>query len=225
MNSKNEVFEYLIDQLRQQVNSNQCEDQAHEVQSLKNQLRDASALVAELQGDNIKKSEHISHLTWRVKELHLALVQATGDVEAYKLIRGQEQSGCRKEDAQVEKSWVEHDGAAACPVPDDTVVDIKFRNGEVASNTKALGWSWGTSGGPYEIVAYRVAAQQCNKDDTRECAHDWVLDEKGDYFICAKCGKQEAELIDCRHTNTVGLRKGFAPGFTKKCLDCGAKLK
>ena len=162
MNSKNEIFEYLIDQLRQQVGSNpykqQCEDLAHEVQSLKNQLRDASALVAELQGDNIKKSEHISHLTWRVNELHLALVQATGDVEAYKLIREQEQSGRRKEDVQ-------------------------------------------------------------------ECAHDWVLDEKGDYFICAKCGKQEAELIDCRHTNTVGLRKGFAPGFTKKCLDCGAKLK
>ena len=162
MNNKNEVFEYLIDQLRQQMANNpykqQCEDLAREAQSLKNQLRDASALVDELLGDNIKKSEHISHLTWRVKELHLALVQATGDVEVYKLIREQEQSGRRKEDVQ-------------------------------------------------------------------ECAHDWVLDEKGDYFICAKCGKQEAELIDCRHTNTVGLRKGFAPGFTKKCLDCGAKLK
>nr|DAM60952.1 MAG TPA: hypothetical protein [Caudoviricetes sp.] len=110
MNTKNEVFEYLIDQLRQQVNNNQCEDLAQEVQSLKNQLRDASALVA---------------------ELHLALAQATGDVEAYKLIRkggyidgGQryvvgehvpgasvncrctptpvqpEQSGCRKDDTQ-----------------------------------------------------------------------------------------------------------------------------
>lgn len=119
MSNKNEVFEYLIDQLRQQVEHNQCEDLAHEVQSLKNQLRDASALVAELQDDNIKKSEHISHLTGQVKELHLALVKATGDVEAYKLIRkggyvnggqryeryvvgehGPEQSGCRKEDAQ-----------------------------------------------------------------------------------------------------------------------------
>lgn len=37
MSNKNEVFEYLIDQLRQQVNNNQCEDLAHEVQSLKNQ--------------------------------------------------------------------------------------------------------------------------------------------------------------------------------------------
>lgn len=83
MSNKNEVFEYLIDQLRQQVNNNlykqQCEDMAHEVLSLKNQLRDASA---------------------QIKELHLALAKATGDVEAYKLIREQEQSGCRKDDTQ-----------------------------------------------------------------------------------------------------------------------------
>lgn len=107
MSNKNEVFEYLIDQLRQQVNNNQCEDLAHEVLSLKNQLRDASAQIKELQEDNIKKSEHISHLTGQVKDLHLALVKATGDVEAYKLIREQEQSGGRKEDAkECEHDWV-----------------------------------------------------------------------------------------------------------------------
>jgi len=141
VNNNDAAIEFLLNQLRQQLTNNpykqQCEDLAHEVQSLKNQLRDASA---------------------QIKELHLALVKATGDAEAYKLARKGGQSGCCKEGAQ-------------------------------------------------------------------ECAHDWVLDEKGDYFVCAKCGKQEAELIDCRHTNTVGLRKGFAPGFTKKCLDCGAKLR
>lgn len=121
MSNKNEVFEYLIAQLRQQLPvvdvmgeikrwsidrsivgrgnytdeenavidayiglehnpyKQQCEDLAREVQSLKNQLRDASA---------------------QIKELHLALVKATGDAEAYKLIRTQEQSGCRKEDVQ-----------------------------------------------------------------------------------------------------------------------------
>lgn len=140
MNNKNEVFEYLIDQLRQQVNNNRCEDLAHEVLSLKNQLRDASALVAELQ----KELESLGDEYRRVID--------------YALSDAPEQSGCRKE-------------------------------------------------------------------DVRECAHEWVLDEKGDYFVCYKCGRQEAELNACRHTNTVGLRKGFAPGFTKKCLDCGAKLK
>ena len=62
MSNKNEVFEYLIGQLRQQVNNNQCEDPAHEVLSLKNQLRDASAQIKELQEDNIKKSDHIYHI-------------------------------------------------------------------------------------------------------------------------------------------------------------------
>ena len=131
MSNKNEVFEYLIGQLRQQLPvvdvmgeikrwsidrsivgrgvytdeenaiidayiglehdpyKQQCEDLVHEVQSLKNQLRDASA---------------------QIKELHLALAQATGDVEVYKLIRkgeyGPEQSGCRKEDAhECEHDW------------------------------------------------------------------------------------------------------------------------
>ena len=110
MNNKNEVFEYLIDQLRQQVNNNQCEDLAHEVQSLKNQLRDMSA---------------------QIRDLHVSLVKATCDIEPYKVLRkggyvpkrencvvGEhalgasvncrctptpvppEQSGCRKEDVQ-----------------------------------------------------------------------------------------------------------------------------
>lgn len=101
MSNKNEVFEYLIDQLRQRVYSNpykqQCEDLAHEVQSLKNQLRDASA---------------------QIKELHLALAKATGDVEAYKLIRkgalGHEQSGCRKDDTQeCAHEWYFYDKGAS----------------------------------------------------------------------------------------------------------------
>lgn len=91
MSNKNEVFEYLIDQLRQQVDNNpykqQCEDLAHEVLSLKNQLRDTSALVAELQGDNIKKSEHISHLSELVDELMGTITLMNGDVEAYKVLR------------------------------------------------------------------------------------------------------------------------------------------
>lgn len=140
MSNKNEVFEYLIDQLRQQVNNNQCEDLANEVQSLKNQLRDASALVAELQ----KELEYMGDEYRRTID--------------YALSDAHEQSGCRKE-------------------------------------------------------------------DTQGCEHNWVLDNRGDYYVCYKCGKQEAELNDCRHANTVGLRKGFATGFTKKCLDCGAKLR
>ena len=103
MNTKNEVFEYLIDQLRQQVNNSpykqQCEDLAHEVQSLKNQLRDASV---------------------QIRELHLVLAEATGDVEAFKRSRKGsrtlEQSGCRKEDtdwSQCQHDYIYHETICA----------------------------------------------------------------------------------------------------------------
>lgn len=71
---KNEVFEY---QLRQQVNNNRCEDLAHEVLSLKNQLRDASALVAGV-------------YRW-----------STAYFDEKGKVFNVEQSGCRKEDAQL----------------------------------------------------------------------------------------------------------------------------
>lgn len=88
MSNKNEVFEYLIGQLRQQVNSNQCEDLAHEVQSLKNQLRDVSALVVELQEE----------LEYTGNEYRRAVDYALSDAP--------EQSGCRKEDTQgCEHDW------------------------------------------------------------------------------------------------------------------------
>lgn len=103
MNSKNEVFEYLIDQLRQQVNNNpykqQCEDLAHEVQSLKNQLRDASALAAELQ----KELESLGDEYRRVID--------------YALSDAPEQSGCRREDTQeCEHDWLhsKHKSGLVC---------------------------------------------------------------------------------------------------------------
>lgn len=170
MSSKNEVFEYLIDQLRQQLQvvdvmgeikrwsidrsitgrgnytdeenaiidayigpehnpyKQQCEDLAHEVLSLKNQLRDASA---------------------QLKELHLALVKATGDAEAYKLIRkgalGPEQSGCRKEDAQECRHEFVHS---------------KHKSG---------------------LVCFKCGAR-------KECEHEWQFYGVGFPCMCLKCG-------------------------------------
>ena len=94
MSNKNEVFEYLIDQLRQQVNNSQCEDLAQEVQSLKNQLRDMSALVAELQSE----LQHQIDLAAGVYRWSTAHFDEKGKV--FKVERGvkSEQSGCRKDD-------------------------------------------------------------------------------------------------------------------------------
>lgn len=188
MNSKNEVFEHLIDQLRQQVNSNpykqQCGDLAYEVLSLKNKLRDASAQIKELQEDSIKKSEHISHLSGQVKELHLALVKATGDVEAYKLIRkgeyASEQSGCRKEDTQkCAHSWIIMPGLFLSEGNPNNVP-----GSELCAKCGKREW---------DDKEYKP------KNDTQECEHEWVefhglfiadgdpRNEPG-YTFCRKCG-------------------------------------
>ena len=174
MSNKNEVFEYLIDQLRQQLPvvdvmgeierwsidrsiagrgnytdeenaiidayiglehnpyKQQCEDLANEVQSLKNQLRDMSELV---------------------DELHMALVRATGDVEAYKLIR---KGGCI--DGCLRYVVGEH-------VPGATV------------NCRCA-----TTPVPPEQSG-------CRKEDTQECSHDFIYHGSEMAYKCIKCGK------------------------------------
>ena len=169
MNNKNEVFEYLIDQLRQQVNNNpykqQCEDLAHEVQSLKNQLRDASALVAELQEDIIKKSERISHLTGQVTELQREI-----SVLVNKFPHEPEQSGCRKGDTQeCEHSWIIMPGLFLSEGNPNNVP-----GSELCSKCGKREW---------DDKEYKP------KNGTQECKHDWVRDVDGDYFECRVCGE------------------------------------
>lgn len=110
MSNKNEVFEYLIDQLRQQVGSNQCEDLAHEVQSLKNQLRDMSELVDELMG---------------------TITLMNGDVEAYKVLRKGRyvpgKSVCCKEDTQeCDHNWIIAPGLFIAEGHKDNVPGSRF---------------------------------------------------------------------------------------------------
>lgn len=162
MSNKNEVFEYLIDQLRQQVNNNQCEDLAHEVQSLKNQLRDASA---------------------QLKELHLALVRATGDVEAYKLIRKGDTPGCKH-------NWVHS----------------KHRTGFFCSNCGArkecehewrvVQYSAGVETNKCRLCGeekeVRYEQSGCRKEGTQECEHEWRVatfyGARVSPTYCRKCG-------------------------------------
>lgn len=149
MNSNNDaVIEFLLNQLRQQLTNNpykqQCEDLAHEVLSLKNQLRDASALVAELQRE-------------------LALV--AGDASEY---IAAEQSGCRKEDAQ-ESYWIEWFGGY-CPVPRGTLVDVTYRDGKTlnclpadeihCTSRDASSSFWQHHNEPNDIVRYRRTTHQ-----------------------------------------------------------------
>lgn len=185
MNNNDAVIEFLLNQLRQQVTNNrykqQCEDLAHEVQSLKNQLRYASALVDELQEDNIEKSRHISHLTGQssayrndalrfqaqVEDLVKRLTTATGDVEAYKRARTQEQSGCRKEDVQeCEHDWVEFHGLFIA------------------------------EGDPRNEPGYTFCRKCGLKEYSRKCEHEWsmVTGDGPSFYECDVCGARSKDL-------------------------------
>lgn len=175
--NKNEVFEYLIDQLRQQVDNNpykqQCEDLAHEVQSLKSELaRYKKPYIAYVkktdwvQGDSrfLKKwgkhradilreciqeqdaelqslKNQLRDASAQIKELRPALAQATGDVEAYKLIRKGDTPGCKH-------NWLRS----------------KHRTGFFCSNCGA------------------------RKEDTQKCKHEWQFYGVGFPCMCIKCG-------------------------------------
>lgn len=149
---KDDEIRVLKDQLRQRVNNSRCEDLAHEVQSLKNQLRDASA---------------------QIRDLHKALAKATGDVEVYKLIRKQEQSGCRKEDVQeCDHNWIIAPGLFIAEGHKDNVPGSRF-----CCECGAREW---------DDKEYKP------KNDTQECKHVWRVETfygtRVSPTYCLKCG-------------------------------------
>mgnify|MGYP006928968495 CR=1 FL=1 len=206
MNSKNEVFEYLIDQLRQQLPvvdvmgeikrwsidrsiagrgnytdeenaiidayiglehnlyKQQCEDLAHEVLSLKNQLRDASALVAELQETIKLMNEDFNRVTGRGGPLPKGDSYAVGE-------HGPEQSGCRKEDVQeCDHNWIIAPGLFIAEGRKDNVPGSRF-----CCECGAREW---------EDNDYKP------KNDTQKCKHEWeyYYPNGEEYRCCAKCG-------------------------------------
>ena len=119
----------------------------------------------------------------------MALAQATGDVEAYKLIRKGDTPGCkhnwlrskhrtgffcsncgaRKEYTSDEESWIEWEGGE-CPVPRGELVDVVYRDAKTlyclpadeihCTSRDASCIFWRHDGDPSDIVRYRRAAHQ-----------------------------------------------------------------
>lgn len=120
----------------------QCEDLAQEVQSLKNQLRDASALVAELQETIKLMNEDFGRVTGRSGPLPKGESYVVGG-------HGPEQSGCRKEDArECHHNW-------------------RFVNGKAPA-----------------------VCVNCGVTKSSECEHDYrLVTWCSDLQQCYKCGK------------------------------------
>ena len=164
MNSKNEVFEYLIDQLRQQVNNNRCEDLAHEVQSLKNQLRDASAQIKELtlaldSSDNevmCLRSIVDIDLKGAIGYIRRANSAMTDTMRRKYLSKALEELGCK---GALEQSGRREEDTQEC-----------YHN-----------WRFVKGNAPAVCI-------NCGVTKSYECEHEWQFYGVGFPCMCIKCG-------------------------------------
>ena len=76
--------------------------------------------------------------------------------------------------------WIEWKGGE-CPVPADTVVNVRFRNGR-ESMSDACNWCWSHGGSSEDIVAYRVVkeADAATPKTTTDVAQ--ILTERGERY-------------------------------------------
>ena len=181
---KDDEIRVLKDSLRQQVNNNQCEDLAHEVHSLKNQLRDASA---------------------QIKELHLALATATGDVEAYKLARkgGNISAGQRYVVGEHAPGPTVNCRCTQTPVPPE-------QSGCRKEDTQEWPYRF------YYVVTDGPEQSGCRKEDTQECYHNWRFVNGKAPAVCINCGVTKSS--ECEHEWQF-----YGVGFPCMCLKCGLK--
>ena len=187
---RDDEIRVLKDTLRQQVNNNQCEDLAHEVLSLKNQLRDASALVAELQETIKLMNEDFGRVTGRSGPLPKGESYVVGG-------HGPEQSGCRKGDTQeCEHSWIIMPGLFLSEGNPNNVP-----GSELCSKCGKREW---------DDKVYKP------KNDTQECEHNWRFVNGKAPAVCINCGVTKSS--ECEHEWQF-----YGVGFPRMCIKCGLK--
>lgn len=170
MSNKNEVFEYLIDQLRQQVNKKDVTSFNVSVQI--SDLDDVKQVIHNLQQHIAGKDDEIRALKDSLRDASAQIKELYGALDAelkYSRKFREEQSGCRKEDAQeCEHSWIIMLGLFLSEGNPDNVP-----GSELCSKCGKREW---------DDEEYKP------KNDTSECEHDWYFYDKGASMMCKKCG-------------------------------------
>lgn len=168
MNNNDAVIESLLNQLRQQLTNSpykqQCEDLAHEVQSLKNQLRDASA---------------------QIKELHMALDSSDNEVMCLRSIVDIDLKGAigcirRANSAMTDTMRRKYLSKALEELGCKGVLEQSGRREE---DTQECSHNWRFVNGKAPAVCIN-----CGATKSSECEHEWQFYGVGFPCMCIKCG-------------------------------------
>ncbi len=192
MNNNDVVIEFLLNQLRQQLTNNpykqQCEDLAHEVLSLKNQLRDTSALVAELQKGVDTPSiadPNVNTAAWKLYDALAAKGQING--AQFNILK------VAFYDAMLTALGKDGDVDACKPAP---------LGARIYGDPAPRLTGFDASDGYINCSVDKPEQSGCCKNDTQECDHNWIIapgmfiaeghkDNVPGSQFCCECGKRE----------------------------------
>ncbi|QQO87215.1 hypothetical protein FOBAMJMH_00063 [Salmonella phage vB_SenS_ER9] len=172
MNSKDEVFEYLIDQLRQRVGkfdivaevrkmsidrsitgrSGYSDEENTIIDAYIGRDSDSKQIIHNLQQHIARRDGDIRMLKDRLRRAKDKVKELRETIEHMNADFNRETSSDRPEPSE---GWKENPGRKACPVPGDSEVEVEFRSGIVAIG-EAKDYLWSIDNDNWDIVKYRV---------------------------------------------------------------------
>lgn len=182
MSSKDEVFEYLIDQLRQRVSKFDVVAEIHKMSidrtitgrsgysDKENAIIDAyigrdsdsERIIHNLKQHLARKDDEIHVLKARlcrakdkVKELRGTIEHMNLDFDRVTSCHVQEDANTLSDKLEHSDGWIEWRGVGDPPVPNNTKVEVELRFGKIMSNHPSA-FRWEQLGAMDDIIKYRV---------------------------------------------------------------------
>lgn len=172
MSNKNEVFEYLIAQLRQQVNK-----------------KDVTSFNVSVQISDLDEVKQVIH------NLQQHIVGKDDEIRVLKDSLWQQVNRNQCEDLAHEVLLLKNklrDSSSLVKELYETIselqADLATATGDVEAFKRSRKGGYVSAGQSYVVGEHGPEQSGCCKDDTQECEHEWRFYDKGASMMCKKCG-------------------------------------
>lgn len=140
-------------------------------------------------GETYEVTKDANSRYWRVDDFRAIYVSDT------KIIPKEEQmTTTETNEKPLADGWIKHN-SKVCPIPPDTLIEVKYFNGKVSGPDEAKEWEWEKGLAEYTISFYRVIPSKTNENTLYICA-----DSRGNV---GNVSKSLAEAMDS-YANEIG---------------------